>query len=74
MLDLKYVMANVDAVRQNCVNRNVPDDVLEDIDRVVDAGGRAQAAAPGRRGRSGAGRTRWPRRPARRRTPSDATS
>ncbi len=35
MLDLKYVLANVDAVRQNCVNRNVPEDVLEDLDQVV---------------------------------------
>ncbi len=35
MLDLKYVIANTEAVRQNCRNRNVPDDVLEDIDRVV---------------------------------------
>lgn len=35
MLDLKYVIANTEAVRQNCRNRNVPDDVLEDIDRIV---------------------------------------
>jgi seryl-tRNA synthetase len=35
MLDLKYVLANVEAVRQNCVNRNVPADVLADLDRVV---------------------------------------
>lgn len=35
MLDLKYVAANADAVRQNCRNRNVPADVLEDVDRVV---------------------------------------
>ena len=35
MLDLKYVIANTETVRQNCRNRNVPDDVLEDIDRVV---------------------------------------
>ena len=35
MLDLKYVIANTEAVRQNCRNRNVPDDVLEDIDRAV---------------------------------------
>jgi len=35
MLDLKYVIANTEMVRQNCRNRNVPDDVLEDIDRVV---------------------------------------
>src|SRR5271157_3410304 len=35
MLDLKYVIAHTETVRQNCRNRNVPDDVLEDIDRVV---------------------------------------
>ena len=35
MLDLKYVIANTEVVRQNCRNRNVPDDVLEDIDRIV---------------------------------------
>ena len=35
MLDLKYVVANTEAVKQNCRNRNVPDDVLDDIDRVV---------------------------------------
>ena len=35
MLDLKYVISNTDLVRQNCRNRNVPDDVLEDIDRIV---------------------------------------
>jgi seryl-tRNA synthetase len=35
MLDLKYVIANIDAVRQNCRNRKVPPDVLDDIDRVV---------------------------------------
>jgi len=35
MLDLKFVVANTEAVRQNCKNRNVPPDVLEDLDRVV---------------------------------------
>jgi seryl-tRNA synthetase len=35
MLDLKYVIANIDAVRQNCRNRKVPTDVIEDIDRAV---------------------------------------
>lgn len=35
MLDLKYVIANTEAVRKNCRNRNVPGDVLEDIDRAV---------------------------------------
>ena len=36
MLDLKFVVANAEAVKQNCRNRNVPADVLEDIDRVVE--------------------------------------
>jgi seryl-tRNA synthetase len=36
MLDLKYVIANIDAVRENCRNRNAPEDVLDDIDRIVD--------------------------------------
>ncbi|MHB1561970.1 MAG: serine--tRNA ligase [Isosphaeraceae bacterium] len=35
MLDLKYVVANAEAVKQNCRNRNSPPDVLEDVDRVV---------------------------------------
>jgi seryl-tRNA synthetase len=35
MLDLKYVVANAEAVKQNCRNRNAPPDVLEDVDRVV---------------------------------------
>ncbi len=35
MLDLKFVVANTEAVRQNCRNRNVPADVLADVDRVV---------------------------------------
>jgi seryl-tRNA synthetase len=36
MLDLKYIVANADAVRQNCRNRNVTADVIADVDRVVD--------------------------------------
>jgi seryl-tRNA synthetase len=36
MLDLKYVVANADAVKQNCRNRNAPPDVLEEVDRVVE--------------------------------------
>ena len=32
---LKFVVANAEAVRQNCRNRNVPADVLEDLDRAV---------------------------------------
>ncbi|HKM53424.1 MAG TPA: serine--tRNA ligase [Isosphaeraceae bacterium] len=35
MLDLKYLIANTEAVRQNCRNRNVPEDVLDDIDRMI---------------------------------------
>jgi seryl-tRNA synthetase len=35
MLDLKYVVANAEAVKQNCRNRNAPPDVLEEVDRVV---------------------------------------
>ncbi len=36
MLDLKYLVANAEAIRKNCRNRNVPPDVLEDVDRVID--------------------------------------
>ncbi|MFI5455605.1 MAG: serine--tRNA ligase [Isosphaerales bacterium] len=35
MLDLKYVVANAEAVKQNCRNRNVAPDVIEDVDRAV---------------------------------------
>lgn len=35
MLDLKFVVANADAVKQNCRDRNVPDDVLMDVELVV---------------------------------------
>jgi seryl-tRNA synthetase len=35
MLDLKYVVANAEAVKQNCRNRNVATDVIEDVDRAV---------------------------------------
>ena len=35
MLELKYVLANVEAVKQNCRNRNVSGDVLDDLDRLV---------------------------------------
>jgi seryl-tRNA synthetase len=35
MLDLKYVVTNAEAVKQNCRNRNAPPDVLEEVDRVV---------------------------------------
>jgi len=35
MLDLKYVIAHVEAVKQNCRNRNVSADILADIDAAV---------------------------------------
>jgi len=35
MLDLKYVLSHTEEVRQNCRNRSVPEDVLEDLDKVV---------------------------------------
>src|SRR5271170_7555260 len=35
MLDLKFVVAHTETVRQNCRNRNVSLDVIEDVDRVV---------------------------------------
>jgi seryl-tRNA synthetase len=39
MLDLKFVIANPDAVKQNCRDRNVSPDVIEDVDRVVELEG-----------------------------------
>lgn len=36
MLDLKYVLAHADAVRANCRDRNVPDEVLDDLERVIE--------------------------------------
>jgi seryl-tRNA synthetase len=39
MLDLKYVLANLDAVRENCRNRNVPAAVLDDLEKVVQTEG-----------------------------------
>ena len=35
MLDLKFVVANHETVKQNCRNRNAPADVLTDVDLVV---------------------------------------
>jgi seryl-tRNA synthetase len=35
MLDLKFVVAHAEAVKQNCRDRNVSSDVIEDVDRVV---------------------------------------
>jgi seryl-tRNA synthetase len=35
MLDSKYVLANAEAVKQNCRNRNAPADVIDEVDRFV---------------------------------------
>jgi seryl-tRNA synthetase len=35
MLDLKYLLANTEAVKQNCRNRNMPADIVAEVDRVV---------------------------------------
>ncbi len=35
MLDLKYVLANVEAVKTNCQHRNVAPEILQDLDRLV---------------------------------------
>ncbi|MGE3819192.1 MAG: serine--tRNA ligase [Isosphaeraceae bacterium] len=35
MLDLKYVLANVEAVKQSCRHRNVSAEILDDLDRIV---------------------------------------
>src|SRR4051794_10231363 len=35
MLDLKQVLANPDAVRANCRARNVPPDILDDLEKVL---------------------------------------
>ena len=35
MLDLKYVISHAEAVKQNCRDRNVPVDILDEVDRVV---------------------------------------
>lgn len=40
MLDLKFVLANPDAVRANCRDRNVPEDILADLDLVIELEGR----------------------------------
>jgi seryl-tRNA synthetase len=43
MLDLKFVLAHADKVRQNCRDRNVPEDVLEDLERVIELEHRRKA-------------------------------
>jgi seryl-tRNA synthetase len=35
MLDLKYVLANIDAVKRNCRNRNMPADIVDEVDRLT---------------------------------------
>ena len=35
MLDLKYVLANFEAVIQNCRNRNVSNEILEDLAKIT---------------------------------------
>jgi seryl-tRNA synthetase len=40
MLDLKYVLANTDAVKQNCRNRGVADDIVDELDQIVALEGR----------------------------------
>lgn len=39
MLDLKFVLANPEVVRKNCENRNVPQDVIDDLNRAIDLEG-----------------------------------
>jgi seryl-tRNA synthetase len=39
MLDVKFVVANPEAVKENCRNRNTPPDVLEDVDRAIELEG-----------------------------------
>ncbi len=43
MLDVKYVVANAEAVKENCRNRNTPPDVLEDVDRAIELEGERRA-------------------------------
>ncbi len=43
MLDPKYVLANFEAVKENCRNRNVSADILDDLDRVASLEGQRKA-------------------------------
>ena len=43
MLDLKFVVANTEAVKQNCRNRNARLTCIEDVDRVVALEGERRA-------------------------------
>ena len=47
MLDAKYVVANPEAIKQNCRNRNAPADVLEDVDRAVELEGEHRSLLQG---------------------------
>ena len=47
MLDVKYVVANPEAVKENCRNRNAPADVLEDVDRAVELEGERRGLLQG---------------------------
>ena len=35
MLDLKYVLANAEEVKQNCKDRNVSQDIIEEVDHII---------------------------------------
>lgn len=43
MLDPKFVIAHAEAVKANCRNRDVPDDVTAEVDRVVELESRRKA-------------------------------
>src|SRR4051794_22598686 len=43
MLDPKIVIAHAEAVKANCINRDVPDDVTAEVDRVVELESRRKA-------------------------------
>ncbi len=47
MLDVKYVVANTQAVKENCRNRNTPVDVLEDVDRAIELEGERRGLLQG---------------------------
>ncbi len=37
MLDLKYLLAHVDEIKTNCINRALPEDTLDEIDRILES-------------------------------------
>ncbi len=47
MLDAKYVVANPEAIKENCRNRNAPADVLDDVDRAVELEGERRSLLQG---------------------------